>query len=280
MNSNEYINKVRNAIAKDAFPDALQLLRMLFEHSPKLNEALIQSARMSDISRQVRLGIIDNDIANLTKNQIRIGVLELLDEFEEQSHSLPQVEKELERFATSYISGKNIVSGNIRAGNNIEIGDSTIDINGTGNVVNRGKISGTISIVNNIPLPERVKSAEEFYEEGVNYSNTNPPDYIKALESFNGAINRKADYVDAIVALGHLRMRQNDFLAAINCFKTALNLNPNDCIAMYNLSLSYVKVEQSEKSFAWLKKAKGLNCHKMIDEIDTLFDMILNSKIK
>ena len=181
MNSNEYINKVRNAIAKDAFPDALQLLRMLFEHSPKLNEALIQSARMSDISRQVRLGIIDNDIANLTKNQIRIGVLELLDEFEEQSHSLPQVEKELERFATSYISGKNIVSGNIRAGNNIEIGDSTIDINGTGNVVNRGKISGTISIVNNIPLPERVKSAEEFYEEGVNYSNTNPPDYIKAV---------------------------------------------------------------------------------------------------
>ena len=277
MNSNEYINKIRDAIAKDAFPYAIQLLRTLFEHSPKLNEALIQSARMSDISRKVRLGIIDNDVANLTKNQIRIGVLELLDEFEVERTSLPQVEEELEYFAASYISGKNIVSGNMWAGNNIEIGDNTIDINGTGNLVNRGAISGAISIVNNIPLPEKVKSAEEFYEEGINYSNMNPPDYIKALESFNSAIYRKADYEDAIVALGHLRMRQNDFLAAINCFKSALNINPSDCIAMYNLSLSYVKVQQREKAFVWLKKSKDIGCDKLIDEIDLLYSILLKS---
>lgn len=97
--------QVRQLIAADDLSEALRLLQDLLKNSPKLNEVLLQSARLSDISRQIRLGIVHPDQANLTKDQIRNGLLELLVEIETQETALPDVRAELDRFT----GGKTIV---------------------------------------------------------------------------------------------------------------------------------------------------------------------------
>lgn len=93
--------QVRQLIAADDLSEALRLLQDLLKNSPKLNEVLLQSARLSDISRQIRLGLADPGQANLTKDQIRNGLLELLAEIETRENALPDVRAELERFAGS-----------------------------------------------------------------------------------------------------------------------------------------------------------------------------------
>lgn len=90
---------IRQLIASDELSQALRLLQELLQNSPKLNEAILQSGRLSDISRQLRLGLIDQDQASLTKNQIRAGILELLDEVEAQEKIRPELQGEVERFA-------------------------------------------------------------------------------------------------------------------------------------------------------------------------------------
>ena len=97
--------QVRELIRTDDLPEALRLLQELLKNSPKLNEVLLQSARWSDISRQIRLGLVDFNQASLTKSQIRAGLLELLAEIETQENTVPEVRGELERFA----AGKTIV---------------------------------------------------------------------------------------------------------------------------------------------------------------------------
>lgn len=95
-----FCDQVRQLIAKDDLPRAITLLRDLLKNSPKLDEAIIQSARLSDVSRQIRLGTVSADQANQDKNQIRAGLLELLNEIETREQSLPEVQAEVTRFAS------------------------------------------------------------------------------------------------------------------------------------------------------------------------------------
>lgn len=130
MSANQtFHEKIRQLIASDEINEAIQLLQQLLKNSPKLNEAILQSSRLSDISRQIRLGMVDDNQANITKNKIRSGILELLEEIEAQETALPAVQGEVAQFAAIHISRKNIVTGNVSAGGNIIIGDTqtTID---------------------------------------------------------------------------------------------------------------------------------------------------------
>lgn len=95
-----FCSQVRQLIAEDDLSRAITLLRDLLNNSPKLDEAIVQSARLSDVSRQIRLGTVSADQANLTKNQIRAGLLELLNEVETREQSLPEVQAEVTRFAS------------------------------------------------------------------------------------------------------------------------------------------------------------------------------------
>ena len=125
MIAGEYISSVRQLIGKDDVKEAISRLHHLLEHSPKLNELLLQSARYSDILKQVRLGVVSFENANLTKNQIRTGLLELIDEIEDQAKK-PEYRKELDQ-AISIINSKNVVVGStISAGGDVQIGDKTI----------------------------------------------------------------------------------------------------------------------------------------------------------
>lgn len=57
-------------------------MKQLLEDSPQLDEVIQQSGRFTDIQKQIHLGTVSHAKANLTKNQIRIGLLALLREMQ------------------------------------------------------------------------------------------------------------------------------------------------------------------------------------------------------
>lgn len=122
MNGTQFFDQIRDLIARDELGTALTQLRLLLEHSPKMDEVILQSARFSDIRRQIRLDLVSHKEASMTQNQIRAGLLELIQEVETQG-AAPALQKEIER-AISIVNSKNVVSGSqISAGGNVHIGD-------------------------------------------------------------------------------------------------------------------------------------------------------------
>lgn len=83
-----YLNQIRTQIANDDLSIAIQSLLTLLYNSPKLDEAVQQSARFQAINQQVRLGIVGQEEAALTKNQITWGILELLRNLEQNQDAV------------------------------------------------------------------------------------------------------------------------------------------------------------------------------------------------
>ena len=132
MENTQFFDQIRDLIARDALETALEQIRLLLENSQKLDEAILQSARFADIRKQIRLGLVSHTEANLTKNQIRAGLLDLLQEIEECTAETsarpdaPALREEMEH-AVSVVNSKNVVTGStITAGGNVHIGDKTI----------------------------------------------------------------------------------------------------------------------------------------------------------
>jgi hypothetical protein len=122
-NSPNFIAHIRDLIGKDDFKTAIQQLSILLKESPRLDEAVQQSARYNNVLEKIRLGLLDFETANITQNQIRYGILELLREIEEQEQAQPSIKAEVERYAVKY--EKNVVKNStITAGGNVTIGDT------------------------------------------------------------------------------------------------------------------------------------------------------------
>ena len=126
---------IRNLIAHNDLPTALRHLQTLLDNTPQLDEILLQSARFHDIRKQIRLGMVSHAEANLTQNQIRAGLLELLQEIEHNTAETssqpdaPALRTELEH-AISIVNSKNVVvNSTITAGGDVHIGDKTVNQN-------------------------------------------------------------------------------------------------------------------------------------------------------
>lgn len=79
MNDMESRKKLINSlIAKNEINMAIHQLSVLLKNSEKTKELTIQSARYMDITEQVRLGVISTEEAEVTKNKIRLALLDLL----------------------------------------------------------------------------------------------------------------------------------------------------------------------------------------------------------
>lgn len=95
--TNAFIKSIGELIGKDDLALAIQKLYALLKDSPKLDEAILQSARYNDVLKQIRLGVVDFEQANLTKNQIRYALLDLVHEIEIQENE-PNIQSEILRF--------------------------------------------------------------------------------------------------------------------------------------------------------------------------------------
>ena len=123
MANNTFITTIRNLIAQNNLDEAIKQLRTLLENSPKLDEVLLQSARLQDIRKHIRQGTATWPEINLTQDQIRAGLVDLVREIENHDAN-PEVKAEVEK-AVSIINSKNVITGsNITAGGNIIIGDN------------------------------------------------------------------------------------------------------------------------------------------------------------
>jgi Effector-associated domain 11 len=130
----EYIKSVREKIARNDLSGALRQLRALLDNAQQLDEVLLQSARFHAIRQQIRLGTVSHAEANLTQNQIRVGLLELVSEIEQSvgaTSSRPDtaaLRAEVEH-AVSIVNSKNVVVGStITAGGDVQIGDKNTTI--------------------------------------------------------------------------------------------------------------------------------------------------------
>ncbi|MBK8654541.1 MAG: tetratricopeptide repeat protein [Haliscomenobacter sp.] len=123
MTTQQFIQNIRDLIAKDDLTTAIAGLKELLDHTPRLNEVLQQSGRFENIQKQIRLGTVSHSEANLTQNQIRAGLLDLVSEMEQQDKTAT-LRAEIERAISSIVNSKNVVVGSaISAGGNVHIGD-------------------------------------------------------------------------------------------------------------------------------------------------------------
>jgi phosphoglycolate phosphatase-like HAD superfamily hydrolase len=133
MKDQTFFAQIRELIARDELPAALEQLRTLLDNTPQLDEILHQSGRFQAIRQQIRLGLVSHAEATLTQNQIRAGLLDLISEMEHSvevtsSHpdtaTVSALRTELER-AIFVVNSKNVVvHSTITAAGNIIIGDN------------------------------------------------------------------------------------------------------------------------------------------------------------
>jgi len=133
------INKIRDLISKDQLEKVFQLLLNLLNDSPYLNELIQQVGRHNSLKKQIRLGILDMETANVSKNQIRYSLLEFIKEiellakdtrvteeinaFENQHPNLIQINDS----GASTVYGNVNISGKIAAGRDIVINNNKKD---------------------------------------------------------------------------------------------------------------------------------------------------------
>lgn len=128
------VKKARDLISKDQLDKAFELLANLFNNSPYLNEVIQQTGRFNELEKQVRLGILSTEKRTVALNQIRLGLLELIDRveiggsnakvaqeiiaFEKQNPELISIKDS----GASTIYGNINISGEVAAGRDIQIG--------------------------------------------------------------------------------------------------------------------------------------------------------------
>lgn len=97
MSIKEISEQIGDLIGKDDLQGAISLLGNLLKNSPKLEEVILQTGRLNDITNQIRLGVVDFEKADITKNKIRIALLNLIEEIEVSAARDPNIKKEIER---------------------------------------------------------------------------------------------------------------------------------------------------------------------------------------
>lgn len=92
------MNQVGDLIGRDQLESAITVVRTLLKDSPLLDEAIVQSARYSDLMKKIRTGQVSLLDESITKNQIRFALLDLIREIELHSESNAKIKSELEEW--------------------------------------------------------------------------------------------------------------------------------------------------------------------------------------
>lgn len=130
MKISEYSEKIGELIGKDELDVALIELRTLLKGSPKLKTAIIHTAQYNDLMRQMDIGVVSDEKLALSKNKIRLGILNLLAEIEGKFLESEVIQTEVQDFLSnqntqSIQNSKNvIIDSGLKAGGDIIIGGS------------------------------------------------------------------------------------------------------------------------------------------------------------
>jgi hypothetical protein len=85
MKVKEQIELIRNLVERDALKEAIKEFQKLAQGSSRLNEIIIQSARLSYLQVQMRAMVISFQDESIMRSQIRYAIVEMLTEIEAES---------------------------------------------------------------------------------------------------------------------------------------------------------------------------------------------------
>ncbi|MBK7869764.1 MAG: hypothetical protein IPJ74_03300 [Saprospiraceae bacterium] len=83
--SSKRISHIKELIAGGKTDKAIQELRTILQNSDKEYEAILQSARFSELAKEIRNGKVSFDEANISKNQITSNLLGIIEEIEKKT---------------------------------------------------------------------------------------------------------------------------------------------------------------------------------------------------
>lgn len=92
MTTKDFINRIGDLVGKDDLKTAITELRNLLQKSKQLDEIILHSARYNDLMQQIRIGTINFEDANITKNKIRYAILDMVRDIEENIETNPELE--------------------------------------------------------------------------------------------------------------------------------------------------------------------------------------------
>lgn len=125
-----FSKQIMQLIADGKLSEAVKYMQDLLQHSALFSEMIVQSARYNEVIKSIRMGTLTEEQANAEKNKIRYALLDMLRELEEGSETIPSLNTEIRSFLQQepinklqIKDSKNVVTGNIKAGGNVKIGD-------------------------------------------------------------------------------------------------------------------------------------------------------------
>ena len=87
--------KIFDLISKDKLKEAIKDLRELLKNHPALDHVIVESARYTDLTRQIRLGTLDFEEASKNKSKIRYALIDIIREIEEELDNNPSLAKQV-----------------------------------------------------------------------------------------------------------------------------------------------------------------------------------------
>lgn len=99
---NPHLINIKTKIAKGELEKAVEQLQEIAINTPLLNDVILHSSRLSNLSKQIHKGIIRHEDANITQNQITDAVLALIDEIGYEIGKNEKIKEEVDQFLLSY----------------------------------------------------------------------------------------------------------------------------------------------------------------------------------
>ncbi len=122
MDGNTITSAIRSLITRDDLNRALALLGEHLQNHHLLDEVIIQSAKLKDLDKNVRMGLTVLDQQILIKNKIRKDVLDIVREFEIVQKLEENSYKELIKIEPNSSKGDSILAiEEIKAKKDIEL---------------------------------------------------------------------------------------------------------------------------------------------------------------
>lgn len=88
--------EITDLIAKDKIKEAIESLQQLLNGSPLLDEIILQSARYTDLKKQIRMDTLEYEKADISKNKLRLALLEMVGELEDKAEQDEKISAALE----------------------------------------------------------------------------------------------------------------------------------------------------------------------------------------
>lgn len=119
MKIQNFSNQIMELVSKNQLDRAITELKKVLDKSPKMTEIIMQSARYNDLMSQIRIGTLTHEEMNVTKNQIRFGILNLIQDLETNIEKNPSLEEEMFKgeeskvvITQTHYGNGDIISGN------------------------------------------------------------------------------------------------------------------------------------------------------------------------